>query len=144
MIIPFGLHRWRGESGRHYWFNITLTHRGIPDSSGIYVFVRRRFFFFLKPLYIGKATSFRSRVIGHERWPEAWWDRGATERHFMRIKNPSERHRVEEDLIRGLRPKMNNIQVPRGADDAPNDPKLLKSWKWRRWWNKRLGWHVKL
>ena len=132
MIIPFGLHRWRGESGRAYWFNITLTHNGIPDTAGIYVFVRRRYFFFLEPLYVGKATSFRSRVIGHERWSEAWWARGATERHFMRCKNARDRSRVEEDLIRGLKPKMNTVYIPKGPNDAPNNPRLARWWAFKR------------
>lgn len=143
MIIPFGLHRWRGETGRKYWFNITLTHGGIPDAGGIYIFVRRRFFFFLTPLYVGKAANLRSRVIGHERWPEAWWDRGATERHLLRCAKESDRRRVEEDLIRSLKPKMNNMLKPRGANDAPNNARLAKAWRWRQWWNKRFGWHVK-
>lgn len=133
MIIPFGLHRWRGESGRAYWFNITLTQNGIPDAGGIYVFVRRRFFFYLEPLYVGKATNFRGRVIGHERWSDAWWRYGATERHFMKIGNARDRARVEEDLIRGLRPKMNDVYIPRSADDAPNNPRLARRWHIRRW-----------
>lgn len=139
MIIPFGLHRWRGESGRQYWFNITLTHSGIPDSAGIYVFVRRRFFFFLTPLYVGKAANFRNRVIGHERWSEAWWRRGATERHFLRLKTERDRARIEEDLIRGLKPRMNDIHIPRGEDDAPNDPKLARQWRRRRMWSNLFG-----
>ncbi|MEL6474920.1 MAG: GIY-YIG nuclease family protein [Pseudomonadota bacterium] len=144
MIIPFGLHRWRGESGRKYWFNITLTHKGLPDEPGIYVFVRRRFHFFLEPLYVGKAASLSGRVVGHERWAEAWWDRGATERHVCRIKHERDRRRIEEDLIRGLKPKMNSVLIPRGADDAPNNARLAKRWRWRRWWNERFGWHVKV
>ena len=74
----FGWHVWRGETGQRYRFKITLTRKGIPEGSGIYIFVRRRFGFFLSPLYIGKATDFRSRLYGHERWWEAWWKRGAT------------------------------------------------------------------
>jgi excinuclease ABC subunit C len=58
----FGWHVWRGETGQRYRFKITLTRKGIPEGSGIYIFVRRRFGFFLSPLYIGKATSLRERV----------------------------------------------------------------------------------
>ncbi len=129
MLFLFGWHTWRGESGRPYRFNITLTKRGVPTGGGIYVFVRRRFVFFLKPVYIGKATNFRSRLNGHERWWEAWWKRGATERHLMTVTKESDRARIEEDLIRRYQPKMNNMLVPRGSDDAPRNARL------RRWWN---------
>ena len=127
MWILFGWHTWWGESGRPYRFKITLTPKGLPNDGGIYVFVQRRFVFFLFPLYIGKAANFKSRLIGHERWWEAWWKRGATERHVLVLKKESDRARVEEDLIRRYQPRMNNILVPRGSNDAPNN-KRLRFW----------------
>ena len=129
MWILFGGHTWWGESGRPYRFKITLTPKGLPNDGGIYVFVQRRFVFFLFPLYIGKAANFKSRLIGHERWWEAWWKRGATERHVLVLKKESDRARVEEDLIRRYQPRMNNILVPRGSNDAPNNKRL------RFWWS---------
>ena len=120
MWILFGWHTWFGESGRPYRFKI-------------YIFVRRRFVFFLQPLYIGKATNFRSRLIGHERWWEAWWKRGATERHVLVVDKAGDRARIEEDLIRNYQPKMNDVLVPRGADDAPNNKRLRRWWKIKRW-----------
>lgn len=129
MWILFGWHTWWGESGRPYRFKITLTPKGLPSEGGIYVFVQRRFVFFLFPLYIGKAANFKSRLIGHERWWEAWWKRGATERHVLVLKKPADRARVEEDLIRRYQPRMNNILVPRGSNDAPNNKRL------RFWWS---------
>lgn len=143
-MILFGRHRWNGETGSGYSFNITLTDNGIPEGGGIYVFVRRRFVFFLRPLYVGKAKSFKSRMFKHERWPEAWWQRGATERHFLKIENGAKRSRVEEDLIRNLKPPMNNEHIPRGKHDAPNDEKLRREFEmpaWRRclrWLRRRL------
>lgn len=134
-MILFGLHRWRGESGKRYWFNITLTDKGLPKDGGIYVFVRRHYIFWLQPLYVGKAASLKGRLIGHERWAEAWWRRGATERHIATFKTEAERRRVEEDLIRGLKPVMNGMLVPRSTDDAPNDAKLNKKWKRRNFWH---------
>ncbi|MEO0981915.1 MAG: GIY-YIG nuclease family protein [Pseudomonadota bacterium] len=131
-MMPFGWHVWRGESRRRYRFNITLTHRGLPEASGIYVFVRRRFFFFLTPLYVGKAANLRGRLVGHERWSEAWWRRGATERHILRLASETQRRRIEEDLVRGLKPVMNDVHVPRDAKDAPNDDKLSRHWKSKR------------
>lgn len=132
-MIFFGRHSWRGESGKRYMFNCALTKGGIPeDSGGIYVFVKRYFAFFLQPLYVGKAADLRGRLLGHEKWGKAWWILGATERHVMRVAGEEERRLIEEDLIRGLKPRMNDIQMPRCEDDAPNTPQLRRSWVWRR------------
>jgi hypothetical protein len=132
-MMFFGLHSWPGESGRRYMFRCALTKGGIPDDSGgIYIFVRRRFGFFLQALYVGKAANLRSRLLGHEKWGDAWWLKGATERHVMRIKSEEERRIVEEDLIRGLRPRMNDVHLPRHANDAPNALRLKQEWSWRR------------
>jgi len=128
-MLIFGWHAWHGETGKSYRFNVTLTDKGLPDEGGVYVFVRRRFVFWLQPLYVGKAANFKSRLIGHERWKEAWWKRGATERHVLCIKSRKDHARIEEDLIRGLKPVMNNIHVPRSRKDAPNDKKLKKNWR---------------
>lgn len=130
----FGWHTWYGESGQAYRFKITLTRKGIPEGGGVYIFVVRRFAFFLFPLYIGKATNFKSRLYGHERWWEAWWKRGATERHVLVVRGGMDRARIEEDLIRRYQPKMNDILIPRGELDAPRNAKLRRAWRWRRWW----------
>ena len=132
-FLFFGIHFWRGESGKRYLFNCALTKNGIPDDSGgIYIFVKRHFAFFLQPLYVGKAANLRGRLLGHEKWGKAWWILGATERHVMRMGSEAERRMVEEDLIRGLKPRMNDVQMPRSENDAPNTPQLRKSWVWRR------------
>ncbi|MFC7290098.1 GIY-YIG nuclease family protein [Hirschia litorea] len=141
-MLIFGLHRWRGETGKKYWFNITLTDKGLPSDPGIYIFVRRYFVFWLKPLYVGKAASLSGRLKGHEKWGRAWWQLGATERHVARFKSEAERRRVEEDLIRGLKPVMNDVHIPRHAFDAPNDKKLLKKWNMRHFWFKRKKPHA--
>lgn len=132
-MMFYGRHTWRGESGRRYFFKCALTKHGIPqDSGGIYVFVRRRFGFFLKALYVGKAANLRGRLLGHEKWGKAWWILGATERHVMRVATETERREIEEDLIRGLKPRMNDMQVPRCEDDAPTTATLREKWVWRR------------
>ena len=87
---------------------------------------------YYEPLYIGKAANFRSRLFGHERWWEAWWKRGATERHVMIVKKASDRERVEEDLIRHYQPRMNDMLVPRNGNDAPNNARLRRWWKFKR------------
>lgn len=140
----FGRHGWTGESGRTYTFKCALTKGGIPDDSGgIYVFVRRRCGFFLKALYVGKAANLRGRLVGHEKWGNAWWLLGATERHVMRVAAEHDRRVIEEDLIRGLKPRMNDVQMPRSENDAPNAPELRRWWNFRRavadWFRSLLG-----
>lgn len=132
-MMLYGRHSWTGESGRRYMFNCALTKNGIPnDSGGIYIFVRRYFVFFLKVLYVGKAANLRGRLVGHEKWGKAWWILGATERYTMRVHSETERRMIEEDLIRSLTPKMNDVMLPRCEDDAPNTPALRRKWEWRR------------
>lgn len=131
-MLIFGWHAWHGESGRAYRFNVTLTDKGLPDDGGVYIFVRRRFVFWLKPLYVGKAANFKSRLIGHERWKEAWWKRGATERHVLCLDGRERQASIEEDLIRALKPPMNNIHVPRSREDAPNNKRLKRRWRPRK------------
>jgi hypothetical protein len=50
----------------------------------------------------------------------------------MRIGSEEERRLIEEDLIRGLRPPMNDVMMPRGELDLPNTPLLRKNWIFRR------------
>ncbi|MBL8535786.1 MAG: GIY-YIG nuclease family protein [Hyphomonadaceae bacterium] len=123
-MFLFGGHSWRGESGQRYRFKCVLTKEGLPEGGqgGIYVFVRRRWVFFLEPLYVGKAHDLRSRLMGHEKWPRAYWYYGATERYVMGpIHDEVDRRRVEEDLIRGLKPRMNDMEIPqaKGAKAKP-------------------------
>lgn len=133
-MFLFGKHSWRGESGKRYSFRITLTAAGLPnDTGGIYVFVRRRFGFFLEPLYVGKAANLRGRLVGHEKWSRAYWWYGATERHVLRVSEETDRRRIEEDLIRGLAPPMNDMMIPQGARDAPSDRQLRMTWFRRNW-----------
>ena len=109
---------WRGDSGRLYRFKITLTRKGIPDYGGVYIFVRRRFVFFLKAIYVGKATNFRERLYGHEKFAKAVYNYGVTERHVYNIATDYDRAAVEEDLIRALKPKMNDVLLPRSQTDG--------------------------
>ncbi len=124
-MFLFGAHSWRGESGKRYRMRCVLTKQGLPPEGvgGIYVFVRRRWVFLLEPLYVGKAADLRGRLLGHEKWPRAFWYYGATERFILGpIREESERRQVEEDLIRGLKPRMNDVAVP----DAYGRPKKVK------------------
>lgn len=135
-MFLFGAHHWKGESGRRYKFRTVLTKHGLPPENvgGIYVFVRRRFVFFMEPLYVGKAHDLRSRLLGHEKWPRAFWYYGATERHVMGpIAEESERRLIEEDLIRGLTPRMNDQEIPNATkSDAPDQAGNRERWSKRR------------
>ncbi|MEQ1709350.1 MAG: hypothetical protein ABL864_13570 [Terricaulis sp.] len=117
-MFLFGAHSWRGESGRRYRFKCVLTKKGLPEEGvgGIYVFVRRRWAFYLEPLYVGKAHDLRNRLMGHEKWPRAYWFYGATERYILGpIRDEVDRRRIEEDLIRGLKPRMNDMEIPQAT-----------------------------
>ena len=126
-MIPYGWHVWRGETAARYRFKITKTDKAIPDAGGIYVMVRRSWFFFLTPVYIGKASNLQSRLIGHERWVEAR-KLGANERHYLCIRSEQKRQQIEEDLIRHYTPPLNGMLVPRSSDDAPNNGNLRSGW----------------
>jgi hypothetical protein len=131
-MIPFGWHYWRGASKNNYRFKITLTRAGLPsEGGGIYVFVRRWFFFFLQPLYVGQAKNFRERLFGHEKWPRAIYKFGATERHVLRVVTDADRDSIEEDLIRGLNPPMNTVLVVHAGKDRPVH-QALDRWWWVR------------
>jgi len=121
-MLFFGSHSWRGESGRRYRFKCVLTKRDMPAAGvgGIYVFVRRRWGFWLEPLYVGKAHELRSRLLGHEKWSRAYWYYGATERYVLGpIRDEVDRRRIEEDLIRGLKPRMNDVAIPQAKAAKP-------------------------
>ena len=124
-----GRQSWFGETGRRYGFKITKKDSQIPQGGGVYIFVKRYFFFWTKALYVGKAANFRSRLIGHERWTEASQKRGATERHVFRCDNRTKQARIEENLIRHLKPPMNTVHVPKNRNDAPNDKRLKRGWR---------------
>ena len=116
-----GGHSWRGESGRRYRFKCVLTKKGLPPAGvgGIYVFVRRRWGFLMEPLYVGKAADIRGRLMGHEKWPRAFWYYGATERYVLYpIRDEIDRRRVEEDLIHSLKPRMNDVEIALAGHDA--------------------------
>jgi hypothetical protein len=135
-MFLFGPRSWRGETGKRYRFRCVLTKAGLPadGEAGIYLFVRRRFVFFLNVLYVGKAANLRSRLLGHEKWPRAYWYYGATERYVLGpIAEEADRRFVEEELIRGLAPPMNDQEIPEASGaDAPSQPELRALWERRR------------
>ena len=118
-MVPYGWHVWRGETGQRYRFKITRSEEELPTHAGIYVMVRRTMFFWLKPIYIGKAASLLDRLDDHEKWFKALYKYNATERHFKTVATEDERQRIEEDLVRRYKPIMNDMLIPRDAEDAP-------------------------
>jgi hypothetical protein len=141
-MFLFGVHSWRGQSGRRYRFKCVLSKRGMPEGGvgGIYVFVRRRFGFFLEPLYVGKAHDLRNRLLGHEKWGRAYWYYGATERYLLHpIRDEVDRRRIEEDLIKGLLPPMNDAEI--GSADPAKAAKRAAQLK--RWFDVRGFWGAK-
>ena len=126
-MIFSGRHSWRGETGEAWRFSIAVKDEDIPDAGGIYVMVKRNWFFQRRAVYIGKASNLRSRLIGHERWPEAK-KIGATRRHYLCVRSENKRRRIEEDLIRHYKPQLNDILKPKDACDAPNHSALKRRW----------------
>ena len=118
---------WSGETREDWRFRITKKDRDIPDAGGVYIMVKRSWLVFLKPVYIGKASNLQNRLIGHERWIEAR-KHGASERHYLCVRSESKRQRIEEDLIRKHRPKLNRIHMPADDCDAPNHADLKRRW----------------
>ena len=68
--------------------------------------------------------------MGHEKWPRAFWYYGATERYVLGpIRDEIDRRRIEEDLIRGLKPRMNDQEIP-----SANKAQSAKRAAWLRRW----------
>ena len=126
-MILFTAYYWRSSSRKLFRFHICKPDEVLPEEGGIYIFVRCRLLFFRKPLYVGKAASLKSRLGSHERWEEGR-KRGANERHILCVKSEEDRRRIEEDLIRHLKPKLNNMLVPHDGDHAPSNKKLKRGW----------------
>lgn len=128
----FDTHTWRGSSGQRYKFKCVLDKNGMPPAGigGVYMFIRRRWGFFLEPLYVGKAHDIRNRLLGHEKWGRAFWYYGATERYILHpIRDEIDRQRIEEDLIKGLMPVMNDAEM--GSANRTQEAKrdgMLKNW----------------
>ena len=112
----FGPHSWRGESGRRYRFKCVLTKKGLPPEGvgGIYVFrppplglpdgaalcrQGRR-----SPLAPAGPRKVGPRPIGITAPPSATC--------LGPIRDEVDRRRIEEDLIRGLKPRMNDMEIP--------------------------------
>ena len=122
-----GRHSWRGESGDSWRFSIAGTDEDIPDAGGIYIMVKRNWWFQRRAVYIGKASNLHSRLVGHERGPDAK-KKGATRRHYLCVSSENTRQQIEEDLIRQYMPALNTVLIPKDHCDAPNHAALKRRW----------------
>jgi hypothetical protein len=108
----------RRRAASRYRFKCVLTKQGLPPEGvgGIYVFVRRRWAFFLEAALCRQGRRPALAPDGpREMGPRAYWYYGATERYVLGpIRDEVDRRRVEEDLIRGLKPRMNDMEIPAG------------------------------
>ena len=67
-----------------------------------------------------KRTICARACSGHEKWGRAFWYYGATERYVLGpIRDEVDRRRIEEDLIKGLKPRMNDMEIPQAKAAKP-------------------------
>ena len=90
---------WTGKSGSQYryWFLADTSASGIQDQAGNYMFVKLTKSGWL-PVYIGLATSLKSRIPTHEVWADAIRN-GATRVMAHTQPNEALRDAEEVDLI---------------------------------------------
>ena len=58
---------------------------------------------------------------------------------MLLVDTERERQIIEEDLIRGLKPRMNDMMIPRSARDLPTHAELRRKWMDKNWWRLWLG-----
>lgn len=98
---------WPGQSGKKYKYWLHAPSTEYVDKGGNYGFAKQLPNGNFVPLYFGQGDSLKTRLSGHERWPEAV-RLGAT--HVMSHTTPAgEKARLaeERDLIQRWDPPMN-------------------------------------
>lgn len=102
----------KGKSGTPHEFSIyTTDHEFRENSGGVYAFSKRE-----KSgdninhtiLYVGKAIKFNQRLDNHEKWKDAV-KLGANCICALSVEKESNMLAIEEDLIKGLSPKLNIV-----------------------------------
>ena len=101
-----------GASDSKYSFDIYSTDTDFKESwGGVYAFTNR-----YKNaddinhtvIYIGKTVKFNQRLDGHEKWDEIK-KAGGNCLCILKIDKESEMLKIEEDLIKGQKPKLNVV-----------------------------------
>jgi len=105
------IHTWLNR----YTFNVVqfqspMNWNWFPEVGGLYLFVaapiRSQFSTRYSVLYVGEASSIRTRLPSHEKIPEAR-NLGMTEIHYMTEADDLRRRQIEKDLIQRLQPELN-------------------------------------
>ena len=105
---------WFGASGTSYKFSVFDLRVQWNKVGGIYVMAQRTYMAgsSVRALYIGRTNDFSIRMPQHEKWPDALFY-GANEVHAMVVSTAEVRSRIEEDLIVGQAPILNEQLVHR-------------------------------
>lgn len=89
-----------------YQFGVYEYGDSWPDVGGVYIFARREPRGRWSALYIGETDNLRARIPGHEKWTSAWL-LGATHVHALVVAQPSQRDKIEAELIQACQPRLN-------------------------------------
>jgi predicted GIY-YIG superfamily endonuclease len=110
-------YKWRGASGTIYALNVHGLSQSFRDVPAIYIIAKYWGPGVWTALYVGQTDSLSRRIAEHRDGRDGKLrsaiNLGATGIHAM-VASPSEseRLRVELDLIRGLKPALNEIGLP--------------------------------
>ncbi len=93
------------KSGIPLEFSVLAPNANWNDVPGIYIFCTKSGTGY-NPLYIGKASSFKSRFANHEHWDGAR-RLGMTHVLAMIVRNQADRDKIESTLIAQYKPPLN-------------------------------------
>lgn len=94
--------QWLGHEFNVYNANNTNWN----DVAGVYIFCAITPQNAWLPIYVGQASSFRSRLPTHERWQEAR-ALGANHIHAKVVPRQDDRDSLERQLIQAFQPRLN-------------------------------------
>jgi len=90
-----------------YDFQVHRMEPAWNDVPGVYIFTGIASDGKWHPYYVGKADSFKTRLVsGHEQWAPAKNQR-ATHVHAMVVRDETQRTKIEKELIQKLGPPLN-------------------------------------
>lgn len=106
--VPF-----TGQSTKPYDFKIYATDTEFKETwGGIYAFTNRTKnndgVFNHTVIYVGKAVKFNQRFDNHEKW-DLIKNAGANCLCIYKVDEESDMLKIEEDLIKGLKPQLNVV-----------------------------------
>jgi len=103
------IYPWNGQSGRLYEFHVfPIDHNSWPKVGGIYIFAAPAGLLIpYAAIYVGQTVNFADRLGSHEKLSLAQSMRANTI-HAMIVNDSGLRNMIEEELIRSLKPPLNN------------------------------------